>query len=86
VLASLGLFGIVLGVVRGNDHGWTSLTVLPPIVAGGLLVAAFVAWELRAPEPMLPLQMFRSRGFTVTNLASMLDPRTVRRAPSAHQS
>jgi EmrB/QacA subfamily drug resistance transporter len=71
-LASLGLFGIVLGVVRGNDHGWTSLTVLPPMVVGGLLVAAFVAWELRAPEPMLPLHMFRSRGFTVTNVASLL--------------
>jgi EmrB/QacA subfamily drug resistance transporter len=71
-LASLGLFGIVLGVVRGNDHGWTSPTVLPPIVIGGLLVAAFVAWELRASEPMLPLHMFRSRGFTMTNVASLL--------------
>src|SRR5713226_3365018 len=37
-LASLGLFGIVLGVVRGNDHGWTSLTVLPAIIAGALLM------------------------------------------------
>ena len=72
VLASLGLFGIVLGVVRGNDHGWTSLTVLPPLVIGGLLVAAFIAWERRAPEPMLPLGLFRSRGFTLTNVASML--------------
>jgi EmrB/QacA subfamily drug resistance transporter len=72
VLASLGLLGIVFGVVRGNDHGWTSLTVLPPMVAGGLLVAAFVAWELRAPEPMLPLRLFRSRGFTMTNVASLL--------------
>ncbi len=71
-LASLGLFGIVLGVVRGNDHGWTSLTVLPPMVIGGLLVAAFIAWELRAAEPMLPLHLFRSRGFTVTNVASLL--------------
>jgi EmrB/QacA subfamily drug resistance transporter len=71
-LASLGLFGIVLGVVRGNDHGWTSLTVLPAMVVGGLLVAAFVAWELRAPEPMLPLHMFRSRAFTMTNVASLL--------------
>src|SRR6516165_7204707 len=72
VLASLGLFGIVFGVVRGNDHGWTSLTVLAPMVAGGLLMAAFAAWELRAPEPMLPLQLFRSRGFTMTNAASLL--------------
>jgi EmrB/QacA subfamily drug resistance transporter len=72
VLASLGLFGIVLGVVRGNDHGWTSITVLPSLLIGGLLVAAFIAWELRAPEPMLPLQLFRSRGFTFTNVASLL--------------
>ncbi len=72
VLASFGLLGIVLGVVRGNDHGWTSGTVLPPIVAGALLVAAFIAWELRAREPMLPLHLFRSRGFAVTNIASLL--------------
>src|ERR1700689_4161463 len=72
VLASVGLLGIVLGVVRGNDHGWTSATVLPPIVIGALLVAAFIGWELRTREPMLPLQLFRNRGFAVTNLASLL--------------
>jgi len=72
VLASLGLFGIVLGVVRGNAHGWTSITVLPPMVIGALLVAAFVVWERRTAEPMLPLQLFRSRGFTLTNAASLL--------------
>ena len=71
-LASLGLLGIVLGVARGNDHGWTSATVLPPIVTGALLVAAFVAWETHAPEPMLPLHLFRSRGFAMTNAASLL--------------
>jgi EmrB/QacA subfamily drug resistance transporter len=72
VLASVGLLGIVLGVVRGNDHGWTSATVLPPILAGVLLVAAFAAWELRAPEPMLPLKLFRSRAFALTNVSSLL--------------
>ncbi|MDR2987360.1 MAG: DHA2 family efflux MFS transporter permease subunit [Nocardiopsaceae bacterium] len=72
LLASIGLLGIVLGVVRGNDHGWTSATVLPPIVAGVLFVAAFIVWELRAPEPMLPMHLFRSRSFTLTNLASLL--------------
>jgi len=72
VLASLGLLGIVLGVVRGNDHGWTSATVLPPIAGGALLVVAFIAWELRAPEPMLPLHLFRSRTFSLANAASLL--------------
>src|SRR6516225_8554435 len=72
VLASVGLLGIVFGVVRGNDHGWTSATVLLPIVIGATLVAAFIAWELRAREPMLPMHLFRSRGFTMTNAASLL--------------
>src|ERR1700719_4575953 len=72
VLASLGLLGIVLGVVRGNDHGWTSATVLPALVIGALLVAAFIGWELRAREPMLPMHLFRSRGFALTNAASLL--------------
>jgi EmrB/QacA subfamily drug resistance transporter len=73
LLASVGLFGLVLGVVRGNDYGWTSTTVLSPMIAGALLVAGFVYWELRrAQEPMLPMQLFRSRGFTMTNVASLL--------------
>jgi EmrB/QacA subfamily drug resistance transporter len=72
VLASLGLFGIVLGLVRGDAHGWTSLTVLPPMVIGAALVIAFAIWETRAAEPMLPLGLFRSRAFTMGNLASML--------------
>src|SRR5690349_12128137 len=72
ILASVGLLGIVLGVVRGNDHGWTSLTVLAPMVFVALLGDGFVAWRLRAPEPMLPMRLFRSRGFTMTNVASLL--------------
>ena len=70
-LASTGLLGIVWGLVRGNDHGWTSTGIVVPIVAGALLVAAFVAWELRASSPMLPMQFFRDRTFTLTNVASL---------------
>jgi nitrate/nitrite transporter NarK len=57
--------------VRGNDHGWTSTGIVVPIVAGALLVAAFVAWELRASSPMLPMEFFRDRTFTLTNVASL---------------
>src|SRR3984885_1505033 len=73
VLASLGLFGIVLGVVRGSARGGTSRPVPPPMVIGAVLVPAFVAGERRgAREPMLPMRLFRSRGFTMTNTASLL--------------
>jgi EmrB/QacA subfamily drug resistance transporter len=71
-LASAGLLGIVWGLVRGNAHGWTSLGIVAPIATGALLVVAFVAWELRAPSPMLPMQFFRSRTFALTNVASLL--------------
>jgi len=70
VLASAGLFGIVLGLVRGNDVGWTSTQVVASILLGALALAAFVAWELRARDPMLPMRLFRSRGFSAANLAS----------------
>src|SRR5437868_14237433 len=72
VLASTGLLGIVWGLVRGNEHGWTSLGIVTPIAVGTLLVAAFVAWELRAPSPMLPMHFFRNRTFALTNVASLL--------------
>src|SRR5438067_13670742 len=70
-LASTGLLGIVWGLVRGNEHGWTSAGIVTPLVAGALLVAAFVAWELRTPSPMLPMQFFRDRTFALTNVASL---------------
>ncbi len=70
-LASAGLLGIVWGLVRGNDHGWTSIGIVTPLVVGALLVAAFVAWELRSPAPMLPMEFFRNRTFALTNVASL---------------
>jgi EmrB/QacA subfamily drug resistance transporter len=71
-LASSGLLGIVWGLVRGNSHGWTSPGIVTPIVAGIVLLAAFVAWELRTSTPMLPMHFFRNRTFALTNAASLL--------------
>ncbi len=72
VLASGGLLGVVFGLVRGNELGWGSAGVVLPIAAGVVLLAGFVAWELRQEAPMLPMRLFRSRGFAATNLASAL--------------
>ena len=69
-LAATGLFGITFAIVRGQSLGWTSATVLGSAIAGIVLVAAFIAWERRAPTPMLPPRFFASRGFVSTNLAS----------------
>jgi EmrB/QacA subfamily drug resistance transporter len=71
-LASAGLFGIVLGVVRANELGWTSSYVVTALIGGVALLSAFVAWETWSRHPMLPLRLFASRGFTATNIASVL--------------
>ena len=70
-LASAGLFGIVWALVRGNAIGWTSPEIVGSLVAGLLLTAAFVAWELRSEEPMLPMRFFRNRTFALANVASL---------------
>ena len=45
--------------------------MLGAYAAGGLLLALFLAWERRAPEPMLPLGFFRSRAVGATNAVSL---------------
>jgi EmrB/QacA subfamily drug resistance transporter len=72
VLASAGLFGIVWALVRGNSLGWSSPEIVGSLVAGAIVVAAFVAWELRTEHPMLPMRFFRDRTFTLANAASLL--------------
>jgi EmrB/QacA subfamily drug resistance transporter len=68
-LVTAGAFGVVWGLVRANSVGWGSFEVLVALAAGSVLIAAFVAWERRAPAPMLPAELFRSRSFSVGNAA-----------------
>src|SRR5438477_7755173 len=70
-LASTGLFGIVWGLVRANTLGWGSPQIVGALAVGAVLTAAFVAWELRAPAPMLPMRFFRDRTFSLANAASL---------------
>jgi EmrB/QacA subfamily drug resistance transporter len=55
---------LVLGLLRGNDLGWTSPTILGLLTGAIVLFVAFVAIELRVAQPMLPLYLFRRRAFT----------------------
>jgi EmrB/QacA subfamily drug resistance transporter len=71
VLASTGAFGIVFGLVRAQSLGWTSASILGSLIGGAALLAVFIAWELRAQEPMLPMSFFAKRSFAVTNVASL---------------
>lgn len=71
LLAGLGILGVVFGIVRGNDQGWTSFQVLGALVSGGVLLAAFVVREMRTAAPLLPLRLFRDRSFSLANLVGL---------------
>jgi len=70
VLVAGASLGIVWGLVRGNSAGWASAEVLIAFVLGALMLLGFVARELRADAPMLPMRLFRSRSFSAGNTAT----------------
>ncbi|MFI8450709.1 DHA2 family efflux MFS transporter permease subunit [Streptomyces erythrochromogenes] len=72
LLISGGLFGIVYALVNANAEGWTSAPVLTGLIVGTALVAGFVHHGFTHANPILPMRLFRDRGFLGINLASLL--------------
>jgi EmrB/QacA subfamily drug resistance transporter len=66
-LAAIGALGLAWGLVRGGDAGWGSAEVLATLGAGTALLAAFVAWQRRAAQPMIPPGLLAARGFMAAN-------------------
>jgi EmrB/QacA subfamily drug resistance transporter len=62
-LSGLGLGSAAYGVSEGPAQGWSSPLVLGPIAFGAALLAAMVAVELRAANPLINLRLFRDRLF-----------------------
>src|SRR6185312_5968304 len=71
-LVSGGVVALVWALVRANDVGWASPEIVGTLVAGVVLLVAFVGRERVAREPMVPLRMYRSRAFAVGNLTMFL--------------
>jgi EmrB/QacA subfamily drug resistance transporter len=71
LLGSSGLLGIVYGLVHSQSAGFGAASVVATLVAGAVLIGAFVAWEIRTDNPMLPMAFLRKRSFVITNLASL---------------
>ncbi|MCP2367563.1 EmrB/QacA subfamily drug resistance transporter [Agromyces flavus] len=69
-LGVVGLGGTVFALIEQGRLGWGDPLVFVPAVVGGISLIAFVVWERRAPEPMLPLSLFRARNFAAGNLAT----------------
>ena len=71
VIVAAAALALVWGLLRGNLAGWASAEVMTALGGGALLAVAFVAWELRAPAPMVPMRLFRSRAFSSGIAASL---------------
>ena len=63
-LSIVGVTVFVYGVVRGGDTSWGSTEVMAALGAGVALIGAFLAWERRAPNPILELTLFRRPPFS----------------------
>jgi EmrB/QacA subfamily drug resistance transporter len=70
-LCALGLGGVVFALIEGPRHGWSSPEIVVALVGGVVSFAAFLAYERRAPQPMLELELFSHRNFAVGNLETL---------------
>jgi EmrB/QacA subfamily drug resistance transporter len=71
-IATTGLGLLVFGLVEAGARGLGHPLVMGAILGGALGLAGFVLYERRAPVPMMPLTLFRSRAFTGANLLTLL--------------
>src|SRR3954466_8747253 len=67
---SAALFLLVLGLLRGNDDGWSSTPILAELIGAGVLMVAFVMIQRRVKYPMLPLGLFRRPDFSGAQVAA----------------
>jgi hypothetical protein len=71
-LAVIGLGGLVLGLLEWPPLGLTHPLVVGSLAAGVVCLGVLIVVEKRASSPMMPLHLFRSRTFTLTNALTLM--------------
>ena len=71
VLVTGALFCLVMALIEGPSDGWTAPVILGLFGGAAVLLATFLLVEARVREPMVPLGLFGSRGFSVANVTSL---------------
>ena len=69
--ATLGLGGVIYGLIESTSLGWNHPRVLVNLIAGFFCLAGFIFVEARANSPMVPLALFASRSFSGANLLTL---------------
>lgn len=71
-LIAAGLGALVYALIESSRLGFAHQMVITGFIAAGILIISFIGWELRVPNPMLPLALFSSRTFTGANVLTLL--------------
>ncbi len=71
-IVSAGLFGLVYGLIHSNSMGWGNAQIIVSLAAGVVLLAAFIVRERTAASPMIDLNLFRKRTFSIANSVGFL--------------
>jgi EmrB/QacA subfamily drug resistance transporter len=72
VLVTGGLVLLVYAITQANGYGWTSVETIGLFAGAAALLAAFVGWESRTAEPLVPFSIFRLRTLTAANVAGLV--------------
>lgn len=72
LVAVLAVGGLAFGVIRGQERQWQDPLAFASIAVGAIALVAFPVLMARRPNPLVPLSLFRNRGFTVINLSTLL--------------
>ena len=68
----IALGGLTFGVIRGQVENWRGATGLISLALGAVALCGFLVVQARARNPLVPLDLFKSRNFTITNISTFL--------------
>src|SRR5438552_4205736 len=71
-LVTGGLVTLVYAITQANNNGWSSLETIALLATALVVLAAFVVWERRASEPLVPFAFFRLRTVVGANIAGLI--------------
>jgi EmrB/QacA subfamily drug resistance transporter len=72
VLVTSGLSLLVLGITQGHGWGWSSAETVGSFAAAAVLLLAFVGWESRVKDPLVPFSIFRLQTLAAANVVGFI--------------
>jgi len=72
VLVTGGLVTLVYAITQANSYGWGSFATIGLFAGSVALLAAFLGWEARAKDPLMPFSIFRLRTLVGANIAGLI--------------